>query len=113
MSTYIIYNNNTGEILNVHREYLQGSEETTELNDEEVLAQIEGLMPAKIKIGILSVKKEPEPTRDYSFYVDIKTKKLIKIKSRPVTTKYKKPTTKSKSKKKAAKTKTAKRRVSK
>ena len=30
MSTYIIYNNNTGEILNVHREYLQGSTETLE-----------------------------------------------------------------------------------
>lgn len=118
MSTYIIYNNNTGEILNVHREYLQGSTETLELGDDEILSQIKGLIPAQVKIGILGIKKELELERGYSFYVDVKNKKLIKIKSPPVSIKKTKVTTKTSirkkaGKKKSGKKKTAKRRSSK
>ena len=81
MSTYIIYNRDTGEIVHVHREYLQGSEETMELSRKEVLAQLKGLIPKGLKYEILATKEYPKPERGFNLHVDPGSRSLVRVKS--------------------------------
>jgi hypothetical protein len=79
MPGYIFYDKTSGEILHVHREYYMDSEQTVEVEEERLLAELGELLPKGIDVGILTVEDVPQPRRGYRYYVDRRTAKLMKV----------------------------------
>jgi hypothetical protein len=83
MPTYIVYENSSGKIFNVHREIMADTDETTELSDKEVMDQVKGTLPKGVKLAVTVVDEYPKPVRGYSYYIDLNTESLMLIENRP------------------------------
>ena len=79
MPGYIFYNKETGEIVHVHREYYMDSEQTVEVDQKQLKAELSDLLPKGIDLGILTIDEIPQPERGYRYYVDRRTTKLMKV----------------------------------
>ena len=88
MSTYIIYDKETGNIVHVHREYYMDSGKTVELNEADMLKELDDLLPDDVDLGVLSIEKSPEAVKGYRYYVDLTSSKLMRVET-PVAKKEK------------------------
>ncbi len=83
MPVYLFYDKSNGKILHIHREIFMDSGKTVELDKEQLIDQLKDLLPAEKDVGILILDKDPERQRGYRFYVDIGTKRVIKVAKPP------------------------------
>lgn len=88
MSTYIIYDKDTGNIVHVHREYYMDSGKTVELNEDDMLKELDDLLPDDVDLGVISTVKSPEPIKGYRYYVDLTSSKLMRVET-PIANKEK------------------------
>jgi len=82
MPTYIIYDRKDGRILQTHREYYMGADETSELEHSEILELIKDSLPKGCEPAVAAID-EFRPQRGYHDYIDLDTGELIRVEAPP------------------------------
>jgi hypothetical protein len=83
MSTYIIYDKATGDIVHVHSEYYMGSEDTLEVDKKRMMEELGDILPDDVELGVLASEETPQPKRGYRYYVDLTATQLMLVERPP------------------------------